>query len=113
METAPRDLQRAPAKCKAGREYRYPQQLRKRVGAWVAERRRRGDLWVDIVKLLGVPAQTLSRWAAAEEPVEMRPVEMFGASSGPTSGITIVTAMGVRIEGLTITEAAAILRSLT
>ena len=112
METDARDLQRALAKCKAGGEYRYPHKLRKRVGSWVAERRRRGDLWVDIVRVLGVPAQTLSRWASTEQPVEMRPVEMIGAGSAST-GITIVTAMGVRIEGLTITEAAAILRSLT
>ena len=109
------ELQRALAQVqrRRGRDTRYPEELRARVGAWVADRRLHGDLWADIVKELGVPVgtQTLQRWAAAHEPLAMLPVELAGASPSPP-GISIVTSMGVRIEGLTITEAIAILRTL-
>jgi hypothetical protein len=107
-----RELQRELAKCKAGREFRYPPALRKRVGEWVVERRRCGDLWVDIAKALRLSTQTLTRWAAEQQPLDMVPIDI-GAPNPSLSGIAIVTTMGVRIEGLTITRRISILRSLT
>jgi len=107
-----RDLQCALAKFRKRRATRYPPLLRERISAWVAARRERGDWWHEIAKPLGIPEQTLSRWAEprAADGTAMLPVDVIDAP--PVGTVTLVSPTGLRIEGVAIVDAIAILRSL-
>jgi hypothetical protein len=112
MDREFRDIQRALAKFRKRRTTRYPPLLRERITVWVAARRRRGDWWCDIARPLGIPEQTLVRWAEprADETTAMLPVDVIDAS--PIGTVTLVSPCGLRIEGVAIADAIAILRGL-
>ena len=86
--------------------------LRGRIVEWVRQRRDRGDWWCDLSRELGVHATTLKRWAAppAEAVVAMRPVQVI--ETPPAETVTLVSPTGLRIEGVTLAGAIAILRGL-
>jgi hypothetical protein len=87
--------------------------LRERVVAWVRQRRDRGDWWRDLSRELGIHPTTLKRWAASpsEAVVTMRPVQVI--ETPPAETVTLVSPTGLRIEGVTIAGAIAILRGLS
>jgi transposase-like protein len=95
-----------------GRGRRIPAALRKRITEWATARRGRGTWWSELARQVGVPAQTLMRWAAArnERSLLLRPVEVL--ESAPDRSVTIVSPSGLRVEGLTITDVITILRGL-
>ncbi len=107
-----RDLRRRVARLQRGPGTRFSTLLRERITAWVTERRARGDWWCDLSRELGVPAQTLKRWAAprADRVVAMLPVDVIDAP--PAGTVTLVSPTGLRIEGVAIADAIAILRGL-
>src|SRR5882672_8803152 len=81
---------------------RYPAKLRVRIAAWVIARRDRDDWWTEISEALGIPTQTLVRWA---EPIgstaaELRPVEVIDAP--PVGTVTLIAPSGIRIDGVSI-----------
>lgn len=101
-----------------GRGCRYPAALRGEA-VWLA----RGALseglsLARVADQLGVRESTLSRWldGSSERP-SLRPVEVVAgeaepAGRGPGSGVVVVTASGVRIEGLRVEEVPALVREL-
>jgi hypothetical protein len=106
-------LQRALAAHRRSRSLRYPPTLRAQVAAYAAERRRRGAWWCDIARPLGVPVATLVRWAtpAPDVALPMRPVEVVDQAVARTV-VTLVAPSGIRIEGIDVATAIAILRGL-
>ena|SRR5689334_23224311 len=106
------DLRRCLGAIPRGRGRRFPIVLRKRVVAWTAERRRRGDWWCELSRELGVPARTLKRWVTPrpEGALSLRRVDVL--DEPPTRTVTIVSQSGLRIEGVTIADAITILRGL-
>jgi len=107
-----RGLQRAIASVQRRRRRRYPAKLRARISAWVATRRAKGAWWCDVARPLGVPAPTLKRWVESTltTPIALRPVDVIDAPQPGT--VTLVSPTGLRIEGVAIAEAIAILRGL-
>lgn len=108
-----RDLQRAIAAVKRRRVRRYPAKLKARITAWVAEQRAAGAWWCDVARPLGIPAQTLVRWSAprAAEGIAVVPVDVVDVP--PMGTVTLVSPTGLRIEGVAVADAIAILRGLT
>jgi len=100
---------------------KYPRQLREQITAWVRARRQRGDWWCDLSRAIGVPAETLKRWAAdhggtqiALVPVEVVDAPSTGTGTGTGTGtVTLVSPTGLRIEGVSVVDAIAILRGLS
>lgn len=110
-----RELRRRVARLKRGRSgFRFPTALRQRITRWVASERERGAWWCDLERAIGVPAETLKRWAttrlAATAGLAMRPVTIVDAPAAGT--VTLVSPTGLRIEGVAIADAITILRGL-
>lgn len=107
-----RELRRRVARLQRGRPgFRFSPSLRQRIAAWVAVQRERGVWWCDLAREIGVPAETLKRWAAPRSTSStLRPVEVIDAP--PIGTVTLVSPTGLRIEGVAIVDAIAILRGL-
>lgn len=108
-----RDLARAIAAFRKRGATRYPAKLRARITAWVIARRERGDWWTDISAAIGIPAQTLVRWSdtgCVAPHGEMKAVDVIDAP--PLGTVTLVAPTGLRIEGVSIDAAIAILRGI-
>jgi hypothetical protein len=107
-----RDLTRAIGAFRKRRDARYPAKLRIRIAAWVAAQRERGEWWTDISAALCMPTQTLVRWTEALGAVgaEMKAVDVIDAP--PIGTVTLVAPTGLRIEGVSIDAAIAILRGI-
>ena len=104
------DLARELAAFRKRGATRYPAKLRARITAWVIARRDRGDWWTEISRALEIPTQTLVRWCDASGAVAgaVKMVEVIDAP--PVGAVTIVAPTGLRIEGVSIDAAIAILR---
>jgi hypothetical protein len=107
-----RELSRALQTFKRRGEARYPAKLRARIRAWVIARRERGDWWTEIGEALGISTQTLVRWAEASSSAapEMKAVDVIDAP--PIGTVTLVAPTGLRIEGVSIEAAIALLRGI-
>lgn len=110
-----RDLRHDIGAILRGRGRRFPAALRERIVAWTAARRARGDEWRELSRALGVPTQTLQRWAiprpGRERGLALRPVTVI--DEPPSRTVTVVSPSGLRIEGVTIADVIAILRGLS
>src|SRR5437867_3747649 len=90
---------------------RYPEKLRARITAWVIACRDRGDWWTEISEAIGLPTQTLVRWTeSGSAATEMKPVDVIDAP--PIGTVTLIAPTGLRIEGVSIDAAIAILRGV-
>jgi hypothetical protein len=107
-----RELRRRVARLKRDRPgFRFSAALRAEITAWVAEQRERGVWWSDLARAIGVPAETLKRWAAPRSMASaMLPVEVIDAP--PMGTVTLVSPTGLRLEGVAIADAIAILQGL-
>jgi transposase-like protein len=104
---------------------RFPEELKARVGKWVAQRREEGMGAKEAAEVLGVPWETLSRWCARgtkggprqsrEAPGGgLRPVAFVdGAALGVAAGLTLRTPKGFTLEGLTVATAVELLGRLS
>ena len=112
MDRELRAIQRALARLRRGRSsQRYPTELREQITAWVAKRRSCGDWSCDISRPLGIPVQTLARWAErSSEGATIVPVDIIDAP--PAGTVTLVAPSGLRIEGVAVADAIAILQAL-
>lgn len=107
-----RDLVRTIAAVRKRGDARYPSKLRARITAWVEVQRKRGEWWTDISTALGMPAQTLVRWTESRRDVatDMRAVDVIDAP--PIGTVTLIAPTGIRIDGVSIDAAIAILRGI-
>jgi hypothetical protein len=108
-----RELRRRVARLKRDRPgFRFSAALRAEITAWVAKHRERGQWWRELSSAIGVPEQTLKRWA---EPRPMAPASLVAVEvidAPPPGTVTLVSPTGLRIEGVAIADAIAILRGL-
>lgn len=97
-----------------GRQGRcFPPELKLRAGRWIAERRAGGDRVADIAAELGLAEGTVLRWSGEAKPAPTRalvPVEVVPDPAART--VSIVSPSGFRVDGLSLLEAAALLRAL-
>jgi transposase-like protein len=107
-----RDLARAIAAFRKRGDARYPAELRARITSWVIAQRDRGQWWTEIAAALEIPSQTLVRWVEMQsgQAGEMRAVDVIDAP--PLGTVTLVASSGIRIEGVSIEAAIAILRGI-
>jgi transposase-like protein len=95
----------------AGRGRRYEPGLKARLIAYAVRRRREGIAVQAIARELGVVFETVRRWCVATAPAPaMREVQISPEPSSRT--FTAVSPSGVRVEGLTLEDAAALLRAV-
>ncbi len=108
-----RDLARAIAASRKRGDAHYPAKLRTRITTWVITRRERGDWWTDISAAIGIPAKTLVKWCdigSVAPRGEMKAVDVVDAP--PMGTVTLIAPTGLRIEGVSIDAAIAILRGI-
>lgn len=104
-----RDKLAAAVVDQVGGERRYPEELRRQAGAYVRARLASGAKRAAVSAELGVPAITLARWAAASG---FRTVAVEAEEAKPTGrrDLVLVSPGGFRVEGLELSEVAALLR---
>ena len=100
-----------------GRGKRYPEQLRSRVIGWAARRRAAGASWQQIKRELGQRFDTVRRWCTTETAAispsrALAPVRIMPDKPAVRT-VAVMSAAGFRVEGLTLSEAAALLRELS
>jgi hypothetical protein len=110
-----RRLRRVLAEMTRGRGRRYPPEIRQRVGAAAVARRRDGVSWQRIGGEFGIPHETVRRLAAVvggDEVGDFKRVEISAGLSA-SSGLSLTTPAGHRVDGLDVESAAELLRRLT
>lgn len=111
-------LKRELSRGERGRGKRYPAELRGRVVAWAQRRRQAGAGWVDIAEELGLGLDTVRRWCIPKKPVvvtgrSLLPVRVVeGPAEHTHAQLILVSPNGFRVEGLTLTEVASLLKAL-
>lgn len=84
------------------------------MATWAVEQRARGIGWRTLAREIGLSALTLQRWTSHRpaQVVALRRVEL--EESVPVERtVTLVAPNGMRVEGVTVRDAVAILRGLT
>jgi hypothetical protein len=92
-----------------------PEPLRSEVMAYAESRRRAGASWQSISRAVRISASGLKRWAGVqngESRLRAVRVRREGGAQGAPSPLTLVTASGLRLEGLSRQDAVAIVREL-
>ena len=91
-----------------------PEPLRGEVMAYAESRRRAGESWQSIGRVVGISASGLKRWSDVRSGAPgLRPVRLRREATPPTaSALTLVTLSGLRLEGLSREDAVAIVREL-
>jgi len=112
MQDREAQLRRRVARLKRGRPgFRFSASLRGAITAWVVKQRERGEWWCELSRTIGVPAETLKRWATPRrEATAVLPVHVIDAP--PAGTVTLVSPTGLRIENVAISDAIAILQGL-
>ncbi len=100
-----------------GRGVRYPEPLRREATALAREALVAGVSLSGVAASLGIGALTLSRWLqSSDRPASLRKVEILESSvasrEGHSAGVVVVTPGGYRVEGLTVSQVAELLRTL-
>ena len=110
LKTLRRELSRG----ERGRGKRYDEDLKQRTIRWATERRSEGLSWMLIADELGVGLDTVRRWCVSPNSSTSRALVRVRvvptASEGRT--VSVVSASGHRVDGLSLAEAALILRAL-
>jgi transposase-like protein len=91
--------------------------LKERAARWIAERRAAGQSVESIASELGVAPGTVLRWSAnapskADAAARRSMVPVKVVSEPKSQLVSVVSPAGYRIEGLTLSEAAALLQAL-
>ena len=103
------DLRRALSSHVGGRGRRYATALRARAIGFAEQRRAEGRSWSEVAAEVGLRVETVRRWCVERGP-QMRAVEVVAERA--EHGVTLVTAAGLRVEGLSVEEVVAVLRAL-
>lgn len=98
-----------------GRQGRcFPPELKVRAARWIAERRAGGAPVAEIAAELGLAEATVLRWSSATKPTRTRALVPVEVVPDPVAAhtVSIVSPSGFRVDGLSLLEAAALLRAL-
>jgi DNA invertase Pin-like site-specific DNA recombinase len=98
-------LRRALKAHRPGRGKRYGSKVKARVVEHARRRRAAGASWARIGEELGLKFETVRRWCGHGG---MRRVEVVAEGGG----LALVAPSGLRLEGLTVADAIAVLRAL-
>lgn len=94
----------------------YPKTLRERVVAYVRKTASAGRSRADVADALGLSLATIARWAQPTAPAApaFRPVVVAPelARAVVSGGVAVVLPGGVRVEGLSVEQAAELCRRL-
>lgn len=101
-------LKRELSRHDAARGIRYDPELKRQAITFAKEQRRSGASWASIADDLGLNFETVRRWG--ETARSLRPVEIV--AEPVSSGVSIVSASGFRLEGLSLEQAIATMRAL-
>lgn len=109
-------LKRELSRGERGRGKRYSMDLRKRAVAWAEGRHQAGVSWPEISRELGLGRDTARRWCGGQRKAtkhnrSLLPVKVV-QKSADNGRLALVSPNGFRIEGLTLAEAATMLRAL-
>lgn len=101
------------ARVEKGRGKRYPAELQARVVVWAKGRRAAGASWQQIKRELGQKFGTVRRWCQTSAPPRSRALLPVRITEQPAvRSVSTVSPSGFRVEGLTLPEAAALLRDI-
>ena len=88
-----------------------PEELKQRVAAWLTEQRRAGVPLKHLAVQLGLAYGTVLRWSRSGTRRALVPVRVIADAEAPRA-VRVVSPAGFSIEGLTLQEAAQLLRVL-
>jgi transposase len=115
----PQDLRRSLKARERGQGLHLAPAVRAEAEAWAERRRAAGATFSAIADELGVSPESVRRWAAKSMPpaptTALVPVEIVAGKpelAQERRTLTVVAPGGYRVEGLTVDEAAALLRVL-
>ena len=108
MDDRVRKFRQATQRHNRGRSakgYRYPLELREEAVLYADSRRLQGEPMLAIARDLGIPSQTLVRWAQERRRPAFRRVETVSPdppqnTPGPPVHMIVTLPNGVRVEGL-------------
>jgi hypothetical protein len=112
-----RSLRQALLRRESGPGKRYAPELRARLLSWVRERREEGATLMAIASELSLPEETVRRFAtlseaASQRPGALLPVEVFADSTESVERVRVLGPSGYCVDGLSLPQAAALLRML-
>jgi transposase-like protein len=114
-------LRREFAARERGRGKQYPAALRERATRWIRAQIAAGATYRAVASALGIHAESARRWhvtagagvaPAALVPVEVVAGEVVADEVPPPRTVAVISPAGFRIDGLTLAEAAALLREI-
>lgn len=109
-------LRREFAARERGRGKQYPAWLRERATRWIRAQVVAGASLRAIASVLGIHAESARRWSqtGGAEPAStaLVPVEVIGDEVLPTRTVAVISPAGFRVDGLSLAEAAALMREI-
>src|SRR5207237_5844729 len=105
-------LRREFSKLTRGHGRRYPPTLREQATTWAQRARRSGVRWHEIAETLGVNLETLRVWCRDAEGRQPTMRRVVISEERATSVVSVVAPSGLRIEGLSLRDAIAVLEKL-
>jgi len=108
------ELRRALTRVVRGRGKRYPEALRGRIVAWAMGKMEKGEEIATLAAAIRIHPDTIRVWTT-EHGAVFRPVEVgadttAGAATAGERRVSVVSPKGYRVDGLSLDEAAALLR---
>jgi len=88
-----------------------PPDLKQRASTWLANKRATGSTVSELASELGLAAGTVLRWSSEVPTRAIVPVRVI-ADRSDTRTVSVISPSGFRIEGVTLAEAAWLLREL-
>jgi hypothetical protein len=90
----------------------FPDDLKRRTAEWIAQQRAAGRTVAELASELGLAAGTALRWSSETRGRRaLVPVEIVPDASAVRT-VAVVSPSGFRLEGLSVAEAATLLRAL-
>ena len=89
----------------------FPKELKRRASEWIAGQREAGVSATEIAEELGLSPGTVLRWGAEMKTTRALVPVRIVAERGSERLVSLVSPLGFRIEGLSVAEAAALLRA--
>lgn len=109
-------LRREFAARERGRGKQYPTALRERATRWIRAQTAAGASLRAVASALGIHAESARRWnqagAAAETSTALVPIEVIADEIRPTRTVAVISPAGFRVDGLSLIEAAALMREI-